>query len=139
MPIKSNMCMFKTISSTVKYGLNLIKNSLRDIKIKKKRSPFWSKIEKEFKEKHPKCEICGSTKRLQTHHIKPFHIFPELELDQNNLISLCMSRKQCHIFIGHGSLFKASCPKIREYAKLIQNKKITYEELCILAKKERVL
>ena len=32
---------------------------------------------------------------------------PELELDPNNLITLCMGENSCHLDIGHGGSFRA--------------------------------
>jgi hypothetical protein len=49
---------------------------------------------------HPACEACGTTAELNVHHIKPFHIYPELELDHTNLITLCRVH---HFTIGHDS------------------------------------
>lgn len=46
---------------------------------------------------------------MVAHHIKPFHLFPELELDTENLIPLCESKKygiNCHLFVGHLGNFK---------------------------------
>jgi 5-methylcytosine-specific restriction endonuclease McrA len=41
-----------------------------------------------------KCTECNKKgKTLQAHHIKPFSLFPELRLDLNNGITLCLS---CH-------------------------------------------
>ena len=43
------------------------------------------------------------------HHIKPFHLYPQLELDPNNLITLCRSkywRFDCHLAVGHGGSFR---------------------------------
>jgi len=45
-----------------------------------------------------KCRACGSDHNLQGHHIKPFHMRPELELDMSNAITLC---GRCHLLIGH--------------------------------------
>ncbi|GCE16544.1 HNH endonuclease [Dictyobacter kobayashii] len=47
--------------------------------------------------------VCGHRgKGLQVHHIKPFHLYPELELDPNNLITLCEIRGRTHhLLIGH--------------------------------------
>lgn len=95
----------------IKYGYNLLRSKIRDTGLIK-RSSAWPKLEKEFLAKHPVCEICGSKKKLNIHHRKPFHIFPELELDPNNLITLCMSKMQCHLLIAHGDDFKAYNPNI---------------------------
>ena len=49
---------------------------------------------------------------IQVHHRAPFHLHPELELDPKNLISLCMSKTECHLRIGHGDFFKAWNPDV---------------------------
>ena len=53
-----------------------------------------------------RCIACGSEKHLQVHHIKPFHLHPELELEPSNLIVLCMDTNECHLKLGHGGSFK---------------------------------
>jgi hypothetical protein len=55
--------------------------------------------------------------KLQVHHVKPFHLLPELELDESNLISLCMGPNECHLFIGHGDSFRCYNPNVREDAE----------------------
>lgn len=76
------------------------------------RSDKWPKIEKEYLAKQPKCQACNGTQRLNVHHKQPFHIHPELELDLNNLITLCMGATECHIRIGHGDDFKMYNPNV---------------------------
>jgi 5-methylcytosine-specific restriction enzyme A len=97
---------------TIKHGINLLRHSLRDVGISAKRSAHWPTIEKHFREKYPTCAACGGSKRLNVHHIQPFHIFPELELDTNNLISLCMGKLECHLRLGHLGNFKTYNPNI---------------------------
>jgi len=66
------------------------------------RSSKWSSVRKEFLQKNPSCAICGKTKKIVPHHKKPFHLFPELELEVNNLTTLCESNgMNCHITFGH--------------------------------------
>jgi len=36
-----------------------------------------------------KCVVCGTTKKIQAHHIKPFCDYPELRLDVDNGVTLC--------------------------------------------------
>jgi len=71
------------------------------------RSDQWPTLRDHFVKEHPLCAACGSVKRLQVHHIKPFHLFPTLELDPANLIVLCMDVNECHLKIGHGSSFRS--------------------------------
>jgi 5-methylcytosine-specific restriction enzyme A len=101
---------------TIQHGINLVKHYFRDIGVDAKRSSKWPTVEKHFKETHPTCAACGSKNRLNVHHCKPFHLDPALELDPNNLITLCMDTKECHLHIGHGGSFKQYCPDVRKYA-----------------------
>ena len=45
--------------------------------------------------------MCGATTFLEVHHIRPFHLFPALELDPTNFITLCEGREECHFNVGH--------------------------------------
>lgn len=62
------------------------------------RSPKWETVRRHYIKSHGECEACGTRVGLNVHHIKPFHLFPELELDQSNLITLC---RKHHFEIGH--------------------------------------
>jgi hypothetical protein len=73
-------------------------------------------VEKAWLAGHPMCAACGSSIRLQVHHQEPFHLDPSLELDTNNLLTLCMSVNECHLLIGHGDDFKARNPNVLEDA-----------------------
>jgi hypothetical protein len=83
------------------------------------------------------CACCGSTKKLNVHHKKPFHLFPELELDLNNLITLCMD-KECHLKIGHGGDFKDYNPNVEEDCKKIKSDQSLFESVVIDAKQNRL-
>jgi 5-methylcytosine-specific restriction protein A len=92
-------------------------NFIKDIKDKisgkipkgHKRSPKWRKLEGEFSKIHKDCKFCGSKKKLQVHHMKPFHLYPELELEVSNLIMLCL---RCHLLFGHLGNFRSYNPEI---------------------------
>ena len=80
-----------------------------------KRSGKWNTIRKHFLQKNPECAACGSKKKLNVHHIKPFHSHPELELDESNLITLCESDcggVVCHLFFGHLGDYKEINPDV---------------------------
>lgn len=75
-----------------------------------KRSAHWPTVRKEHLEKHPTCAVCGGSSNLEVHHIKPFHLHPDLELDPENLVTLCESKKSgvnCHLWFGHLGNFKS--------------------------------
>ena len=68
------------------------------------RSSRWNGVRNNFLKSYPCCEVCAGTNVLRVHHIKPYHLFPELELEETNLITLCESKNlgiNCHLFIGH--------------------------------------
>lgn len=44
---------------------------------------------------------------------------PSLELSPQNLITLCMSPKECHLRIGHGGSFKAFSPTVVQDASVV--------------------
>jgi len=76
------------------------------------RSDRWPTVRKHYLSLHPKCAACGGSTLLQVHHEKPFHDDPTLELDLNNLITLCMGKTECHLMIGHGGSFKQYNPNV---------------------------
>ena len=72
------------------------------------RSSQWPKVRAAYLADHPVCAVCGSMKNLNVHHKKPFHLFPALELDPTNFVTLCESAgMNCHITFGHLGNFKS--------------------------------
>jgi hypothetical protein len=83
------------------------------------RSPHWEKVRHDFAVKHPTCAACGGAKMIQIHHQKPFHLHPDLELVESNLITLCEDPSRlCHHGIGHCWDWKAYNPLVTVDAKL---------------------
>jgi len=97
--------------------LHYVRSIIRERSKSKKRSSRWNSVRDSFIESYPTCAACGSKNRLQVHHIAPFHLYPELELDIKNLIVLCMDKNECHLEIGHGGSFKCYNPKVETHAK----------------------
>jgi len=62
------------------------------------RSSGWSKLRDEWIKDYPQCAVCGTKNGCVPHHVEPFHVNPALELDRNNLITLCPPH---HLLIGH--------------------------------------
>ena len=89
------------------------------------RSPRWSTVRKKHLEANPVCAACGSTEKLEVHHIMPFHLDPELELEPTNLITLCESKKNgvtCHLLFGHLGNYKSFNKNAKEDAELWKDK-----------------
>ena len=98
------------------HGLRLARSTIREKLKARRRSPRWAKVRALHIALHPECAACGTTKRQQVHHVKPYHLDPMLELDLKNLLTLCMGPLECHERLGHGDDFKAYNPMIREHA-----------------------
>jgi hypothetical protein len=99
----------------IKHAINLAKHTFRDVCTGSKRSPKWKGVEKAFLSLHGFCAVCGETdkKLLAVHHIFPFHIYPQLELDMSNLITLCIAKnKWHHLHVGHLGNFKYWNPNV---------------------------
>ena len=93
------------------------------------RSPKWPALQRKHLKLYPQCEACGTTLALNVHHVKPFHLYPDLELDPKNLITLCRDH---HFSIGHDPdgpwaparpSWKAENPNVRRDAKLWKARK----------------
>lgn len=74
-----------------------------------KRSSKWREVKAKHLKEHPKCAVCESTSKLEVHHVVPFHLAPDLELNPENFITLCENKKygiNCHLLIGHLGNYK---------------------------------
>lgn len=74
------------------------------------RSPRWPTVRKQHLAQHSSCAVCAGTAKLEVHHIRPFHLHPELELDPSNLVTLCEAGKggaNCHLLFGHLGNYKS--------------------------------
>lgn len=93
------------------------------------RSPEWPSHRKKWLEENPQCAICGCNKCLQVHHRKPFHLWPELELDFTNYITLCeCPNHDCHIRAGHLWSWKSYNPRIDGDIAAMNNKPLKRDE-----------
>lgn len=102
------------------------------------RSSKWTTVRNRFIEQHPVCQACKRDHKLNVHHVVPFHVDPALELDMDNLITLCAGDDSsnsdgdqwpdynCHFHIGHdpdgpdgprGPNWKLSNPNVRRDAQ----------------------
>lgn len=90
------------------------------------RSPRWAAVRAQWLKWHPTCAACGTRDKLEVHHIRPFHLHPELELDSLNLLTLCENGGNCHLVFGHLKSWKshnpAVCAHASQYLQLIQKR-----------------
>lgn len=82
------------------------------------RSSGWSKTRKLFLSKNPKCPVCGQ-KATDVHHVVPFHVKPEWELNEENLIQFC---ERDHFVFGHLFHWKAWNPNVRYDVEVMARK-----------------
>jgi hypothetical protein len=105
---------------------SLIFGKPQDVPIKKaklKRNSKWWAVRSEHLKHCAACVVCRSTNDVQVHHKKPFHLFPELELDPLNLISLCgEGGHNCHLVFGHLCDFSSYNEEIDQDAKRMYKK-----------------
>lgn len=120
--------------------LKHLKGLIREKLKEKLRSPEWPEVRNKYLKNNPTCEACGSVKNLQVHHVEPFHLHPELELDDSNLITLCMSENDCHLLIGHGDNWRCYNPTVRqdsiEFRKNPANRQMITERVKIFRLKD---
>jgi len=89
------------------------------------RSKGWRTVRKEHLIKHPYCEACGRTKKLEVHHIRDFSNYPALELDYSNLITLCDGSTHCHFVFGHLGNWKSINLEIQKDSDWFHDKIVT--------------
>jgi 5-methylcytosine-specific restriction protein A len=100
------------------------------------RSVHWPAVRRDHIRRNPSCAACDGLRLLQVHHIRPFHLEPELELSPGNLITLCMGNL-CHIDIGHGDDYKAYNPLVVEHAAQLRADPTAREMIVKSAKENR--
>lgn len=83
----------------------MIRRLFRDLLTRTRRSGKWRAVRKAHLAQNPTCAACGSTAKLEVHHLMPVHLRPDLELVRTNLLTLCESRDaasiNCHLVVGH--------------------------------------
>jgi len=72
------------------------------------RSSSWDKVRNAFLD-GKECRACGKLSDLEAHHVLPFHLAPELELDPGNLVALC---RRCHLVFGHLGCWQCVNPEV---------------------------
>ena len=90
----------------------------------KRRSPLWPSVRKKHLRNNPLCACCSSKKKLEVHHIIPFHVDSSEELNPENLITLCQNGRygfrSCHLLVGHEGRWRTFNPQVDEDCKKIR-------------------
>ena len=89
------------------------------------RSPMWAHVRAEFLKTHPTCAVCGGKENLQCHHKMPFHLDSSLELNPDNLITLCEGSGGHHLWFGHLGNFKSYNKDVESDSTVFNQKIIT--------------
>lgn len=88
-----------------------------------RRSGQWPAVREAHLRAHPTCAACGRRDELNVHHVQPFHIFPSLELEPGNLVTLCEGDTvSCHLAFGHLMHWRSWNPAVRGDAALFLEK-----------------
>lgn len=75
------------------------------------RSSEWPTVRRRFLKLNPTCAACGQSDCPEVHHVIPFHVDRSLELEFQNLITLCGS--DCHYIFGHLKDWRSWNPNVR--------------------------
>ena len=92
------------------------------VKSSESRSPKWPEVRDAFLKENPTCAVCGERKKLQAHHKYPFHLWPNLELESTNLITLCETTSNHHLLFGHLMSYKSYNPNVLEDVQIYKEK-----------------
>lgn len=88
-----------------------------------RRSSKWPRVRAVHLTHEPVCQACGGRQRLEVHHILPVNYAPWLELDSNNLITLCEGEAvNCHLLFGHLRNYQSYNPTVVYDAALWRRK-----------------
>ncbi len=83
------------------------------------RTPECLKAMRDYKKLHPACEISGSLKAVEPHHVLPVHLFPEKANDPTNFI--CLTR-WLHFWLAHFGSWKSFNINIKAEAEILRLK-----------------
>ena len=87
------------------------------------RSNKWASVRAEHLKKFPACAICNKQSSLlnplNVHHCIPFNVDKSLELNPENLITLC---RKDHLLFGHLNNFKSWNTEVRPDSKVWHDK-----------------
>lgn len=75
----------------------------------------WPSLRRRWLADHPLCAACGCDRDVTAHHVDPVSWYPDRELDETNLLTLC---DRCHLFVGHLGNWSSYNPEARRDADI---------------------
>jgi hypothetical protein len=90
----------------------------------------WRKVRKVHLKVEPCCQMCQRRKKLEVHHIQPWHMAFDLRYDPDNLVTLC---RECHFRFGHFQNWHNYNPEILRLCSVVQEIVLPYYEQEIAA------
>ncbi len=94
--LTATMIVLLLIGSVLGYLFVNVKDSVYSALTK--RNPKWWGVRTTHITVYNKCKVCSTQKSLDVHHIIPVSVDPSLELNFDNLVTLC---RHHHFYIGH--------------------------------------
>lgn len=95
-----------------------------------KRSSKWPKVRQAYLKAHQECAACGGKTSLDVHHVLPYHLRPDLELESSNLLTLCEKSERfgwaCHRVFGHLGNWKMYNQNMVNFCKLVRGEVDAY-------------
>lgn len=92
-----------------------------DVVFGAQRSGLWPLVRRQHLELYPECLACGGRANLEVHHVRPYHLFPDEELNAGNLVTLCATPgRSCHHLFGHLLDWRSYNPSVYVHARLIR-------------------
>lgn len=79
----------------------------------------WPALRAVHLKREPRCCCCRTRKNLDVHHVRPVGLYPELELDAANVMTLC---RPCHFLVAHLGDWRSWNPLVRADAAWLRNK-----------------
>lgn len=83
-------------------------------KLQHARNPRWAALRSEHLKLQRECQACGGTQLLEVHHVLPVHLFPEYEMLESNLVTLCEAGPVCHLHWGHLGCWRRYNARLRD-------------------------
>lgn len=122
--------MYQLVSNIRAKVSKTYRNKVKD-KTGLQRSGKWAETRDLHLSLYPSCAICGNTKKVEVHHIIPFHVDPSKELEPSNLISLCEGWKlcNCHLVFGHLGNYKQYNGQVKAMAEVLSKGIVNNENI----------